>query len=97
MFVGDTVENPQINVVLKFLAQLDWETSKNLSEINITDPDNVMVYMKGPVQIKMGAINTLDKKIDITKSVSREVQHGKHRLDYVDARFDGTYSIKLKE
>lgn len=97
LFVGDVVENANINAVINYIALLDSETEKNLSEINIADPENVVVYMKGPVQLKMGDISSLAKKLEITESVSREVSQGKHKMDYVDARFDGTYSIRLKQ
>jgi cell division protein FtsQ len=56
-----------------------------------------MVYMNHSVQLKMGALDSLQKKLEITESVNREVKQAKHPIDYVDARFDGSYSIKLKE
>jgi len=96
LFVGDVVENEQVKKVIDYLDQLNWEATTSLSEINITDPENVMVYMQGPVQLKMGDINSLGKKLEITESVHREVKQGKHHMDYVDARFEGSYSIKLK-
>lgn len=97
LFVGDRLEYENINHVLAYLDQLEWETSTSISEINIADPDNVMVYMKGGVQMRMGNIGSLEKKRDITESVSHEIRQGKHPVDYVDARFDGSYSIKLKQ
>jgi len=96
LFVGDSVDNDHINTVLNYLDKLDWETTANLSEINITDPENVIVYMRGGVQLKMGDIYSLEKKLEITESLNREIKQAKHPIDYVDARFDGSYSIKLK-
>ncbi len=96
LFVGDSVDNDHINTVLNYLDKLDWETTANLSEINITDPENVIVYMRGGVQLKMGDISSLEKKLEITESLNREIKQAKHPIDYVDARFDGSYSIKLK-
>lgn len=96
LFVGDSVDNDHINTVLNYLDKLDWETTANLSEINITDPENVIVYMRGGVQLKMGEISSLEKKLEITESLNREIKQAKHPIDYVDARFDGSYSIKLK-
>ena len=96
LFVGDSVDNDHINTVLNYLDKLDWETTANLSEINITDPENVIVYMRGGVQLKMGDISSLEKKLEITESLNREIKQAKYPIDYVDARFDGSYSIKLK-
>ena len=89
-----TVEASQ---VLDFLDKLNRDTATSIAEINISDPNNVMVYMNHSVQLKMGALDSLQKKLEITESVNREVKQAKHPIDYVDARFDGSYSIKLKE
>lgn len=97
LFVGDTAENQQLSQVLDFLDKLNRDTATSIAEINISDPNNVMVYMNHSVQLKMGALDSLQKKLEITESVNREVKQAKHPIDYVDARFDGSYSIKLKE
>ncbi|ORU01347.1 Cell division protein FtsQ [Anaerovibrio sp. JC8] len=97
LFVGDTVENEQLNKVLNFLDKLNHDTAISIAEINITDPNNVIVYMNHSVQLKMGALDSLQRKLEITESVNREVKQAKHPIEYVDARFDGSYSIKLKE
>ena len=97
LFVGDTAENQQLSQVLDFLDKLNRDTATSIAEINISDPNNVMVYMNHSVQLKMGALDTLQKKLEITESVNREIKQAKHPIEYVDARFDGSYSIKLKE
>ena len=97
LFVGDTVENKQLDQVLNFLDKLNHDTAVSIAEINITDPNNVIVYMNRSVQLKMGALDSLQRKLEITESVNREVKQAKHPIEYVDARFDGSYSIKLKE
>ncbi|WP_027405710.1 cell division protein FtsQ/DivIB [Anaerovibrio sp. RM50] len=97
LFVGDTVENEQLSKVLAYLDKLSHDTAIGIAEINIADPANVTVYMNRSVQLKMGHIDSLQKKLDITESVNREVKQAKHPIEYVDARFDGSYSIKLKE
>ena len=97
LFVGDTAENQQLSQVLDFLDKLNRDTATSIAEINISDPNNVMVYMNHSVQLKMGALDSLQKRLEITESVNREVKQAKHPIDYVDARFDGSYSIKLKE
>ncbi|MCR5175404.1 MAG: FtsQ-type POTRA domain-containing protein [Anaerovibrio sp.] len=97
LFVGDTVENANINAVLNFLDKLHHETTGNISEINIADTDNVTIYMRGPVQLKLGNLDSIDSKQQITESVNKEIKQAKYPIDYIDARFDGSYSIKFKE
>lgn len=97
LFVGDVVNNEQLDKVLNYLEKLDYDTSVSIAEINIMDPANVTVYMNRSVLLKMGGLDSLQKKLEITESVNREVKQAKHPIEYVDARFDGSYSIKLKE
>lgn len=95
LFVGDVVDDQQINKVLSFLACLDEETIKELSEINITNPEDVMLYA-GSVQIRLGPLDMLPKKIDVTKSAVKELQKTNREIEYVDARFD-VYSVRLRQ
>lgn len=95
LFVGDVVEDKATNQVLDFLASLDTGTVKCLSEINISNPDNVMLYA-GSVQIRIGSIEKLPEKLKVTKSVLTELQQTKHPIEYVDARFEA-YSVRLRQ
>lgn len=95
LFVGDVVDDEQVGKVLSFLDAVGENTVKSLSEINITNPEDVMLYA-GSVQICLGALDRLDSKIEVTKSVISELQQTKHPIAYVDARFD-VYSVRLRQ
>ena len=95
LFVGDVVDDEQVGKVLSFLDAVGENTVKSLSEINITNPEDVMLYA-GSVQIRLGALDRLDSKIEVTKSVISELQQTKHPIAYVDARFD-VYSVRLRQ
>ena len=95
LFVGDVVDDEQVGKVLSFLDAVGENTVKSLSEINITNPEDVMLYA-GSVQIHLGALDRLDSKIEVTKSVISELQQTKHPIAYVDARFD-VYSVRLRQ
>lgn len=97
LFVGDTFEDEQVNMVLKYLEQLNDDTIKCISEINISDSNNVVVYVSKSVQIKMGKLSSLDGKTEITESVINEIKQAKHPIEYVDARFDKNYTVKLRK
>ena len=95
LFVGDVVEDEQVGKVLGFLDAAGENIVKSLSEIDITNPEDVMVYA-GSVQIRLGALNGLENKVDVTRSVISELQQTKHPIAYVDARFD-VYSVRLRQ
>lgn len=95
LFVGDVVDDEQVGKVLSFLDAVGENTVKSLSEINITNPEDVMLYA-GSVQIRLGTLDRLDSKIEVTKSVISELQQTKHPIAYVDARFD-VYSVRLRQ
>ena len=95
LFVGDVVDDEQVGKVLSFLDTVGENTVKSLSEINITNPEDVMLYA-GSVQIRLGALDRLDSKVEVTKSVISELQQTKHPIAYVDARFD-VYSVRLRQ
>lgn len=97
LFVGDTLQDEQADTVLKYLEKLDDSTIKSISEINISDPYNVVVYVSKSVQIKMGKLSSLEGKNDITESVVNEIQQARYPIEYVDARFDKNYSVKLRK
>lgn len=95
LFVGDVVDDEQVGRVLRFLDAAGENTVKSLSEVAITNPDDVTLYA-GSVQIRLGALSGLDNKVDVTKSVISELQQTKHPIAYVDARFD-VYSVRLRQ
>ncbi len=95
LFVGDVIQDPQLAKVFSFLAQLPEECIQSLSEINISNPDDVSIYA-GSVQIRLGALDELAGKVEVTKSVLKELQEAKRPIAYVDARFE-VYSVRLKQ
>lgn len=95
LFVGDVIEDENINRVLLFLSELDEDTIKALSEINISNPEDVMVYA-GSVQIRLGSLEMLPQKVEVTESAIKELQKAARDIVYVDARFN-VYSVRLRQ
>lgn len=95
LFVGDVIADSQIKLVLQFLASLPEDTLAMLSEVSIADPDDVMVYA-GSVQIRLGDLDELANKADVTESVINELKRTDRPIEYVDARFN-VYSVRLRQ
>ena len=92
LFVGDVIEDENIRKVLSFLSMLEDRSIQSLSEIN---PQDVLLYA-GSVQIRLGSLEQLPDKVDVTISVLKELQQTKHPIEYVDARYD-VYSVRLRQ
>ena len=95
LFVGDVIEDENIRKVLSFLSMLEDSSIQSLSEINIANPQDVLLYA-GSVQIRLGSLEQLPNKVDVTISVLKELQQTKHPIEYVDARYD-VYSVRLRQ
>lgn len=95
LFVGDVIADENIKKVLTFLSMLQDDSIQLLSEINIANPQDVLLYA-GSVQIRLGTLEQLSNKVDVTASVLRELQQTKHPIEYVDARYD-VYSVRLRQ
>lgn len=95
LFVGDVIADENIKKVLTFLSMLQDDSIQLLSEINIANPQDVLLYA-GSVQIRLGTLEQLSDKVDVTASVLRELQQTKHPIEYVDARYD-VYSVRLRQ
>ena len=95
LFAGDVINDASICKVLSFLAQLPPESIKYLSEVNISNPEDVSIYA-GSVQIRLGKLEDLGNKIEVTRSVLKELQQARYPIEYVDARFD-VYSVRLRQ
>ena len=54
LFVGDVVDDEQVGKVLSFLDAVGENTVKSLSEINITNPEDVMLSMPVPCRYAWG-------------------------------------------
>ena len=96
LFVGDVIEDENIRKVLSFLSMLE-EVYLFPEEIpvNIANPQDVLLYA-GSVQIRLGSLEQLPDKVDVTISVLKELQQTKHPIEYVDARYD-VYSVRLRQ
>lgn len=95
MFVGDRVADENLSNALQYLDLLDDFTRQNLSEVGISNPEYVTAYTNGAVQIRIGRLERLDEKADITKSFVAELQIAKHPIEYIDLQYSSPF-IKFR-
>lgn len=96
LFVGDKVENSNLQPVLDYLDLLDDFSRKQLSEISIGNPEHIVAYTNNSVQIRIGKMERLDEKADITKNFIAELQTAKYPIEYIDFQYASPF-IKFKD
>lgn len=87
MFVGDKVADANLSNALEYLDRLDEYTLQQLSEVGISNPEYVTAYTNGAVQIRIGKLDRLDDKADVTKSFVMELQTAKYPIEYIDLQY----------
>ena len=96
LFVGDCVEDENIKLVLLYLDMLDSESRQQLSEISIANPDQVVAYATNSVQLRIGKLDNLDKKTEISRSFLSELKVAKRPIEYIDLQYESPF-IKFKD
>ncbi len=95
-FVGDTNTDDDVAAILAFLQHLDGNALNQLSEINAADMNAVTMYTTSAVQIRLGSLERLEEKAQLTQDFLEALPESKHAIEYVDFRFRAPY-IKLNE
>lgn len=95
VYVGDKIADENIVKTVSFMDELDQTSLQQISEINVTDTQNIVAYTTGGVKIKLGDLtNSQDKAKKVTvflndlKTINRSV-------DYIDFSYTSPV-IKFK-
>ena len=98
LYIGDAVENEEVKRILDFLERLNEETLNRLSEISIVDEDYIVMYSAtdNPVQIRIGKLERLDEKAQLTEDFLRDLETNPYKIEYVDFNYT-TPVIKFAE
>lgn len=96
LFVGDKISDDKLFLALQYLDLLDDFSRQQLSEISIGDAERVMAYTTNSVQIRIGKLERLDEKAEITKSFVNELQTAKYPIEYIDLQYTSPF-IKFRE
>ena len=95
LYIGDDNDNDTVKQLLEFLQQLDENTLNQISEINISNPDNVVAYTVSSVQIRLGKLERLDEKAKLTKEFIANLKDNPHEIEYVDFGYKAPF-IRLR-
>ena len=96
VYIGDRVEQEMVQKVLVFLAALDEEGRKQLSEVNIASAQHLIAYTTGGVQIRLGDVSKMEEKAAHTQAFLRELKTMKYPVEYIDFTYASPF-IKFKK
>lgn len=96
IYIGDTVTSDNIKGVLTFVSALDADSVARLSDINVSNPEKVVIYTTDAVQLRLGELKDLEKKAEITRSFMEELKVAKHPIEYIDINYSSPF-IKFKQ
>lgn len=94
MYIGDDVSDQTVKNILYFLQQIDEESLNQISEIAIVGPDYLVAYTIHSVQIRLGKMERLEEKAELTMSFLEDLKTTPHAIEYVDFNYTAPY-IKL--
>lgn len=73
LYVGDVCDDAELKQVSDYLADLPEDVLKQISEINIQDPNQVYAYTTDSIYVDLGPIERLAAKASLTSEMLHEI------------------------
>lgn len=91
ILLGDTITDPDILAALTYLNALSRDGFKNIAEVNIGDPDNLLAYTVNGLQLRLGNSQDLAKKAELSESMIKDIETRKVNAQYIDVNLTSPY------
>lgn len=95
LYIGDDNKDDQIAQILMFLQKLNADALNQISEINITNPEQITAYTTNSVQIRLGNMDRMEEKAQLTQDFLDNLPNSRHPIEYVDFSYTAPF-IRLK-
>ncbi len=96
IYIGDDVKDETVKTILIYLQQLDGDAINKLSEIAIVDSNYVIAYTTNSVQIRLGKMERLEEKAELTMDFLKDLEKNPYHVEYVDFNYTTPF-IKMKK
>jgi Cell division septal protein len=96
LYVGDQVENITVQKALEFLSYLDEASRRQLSEVNVAEPEHITAYTASGVQIRLGSTERMAEKAKSTQNFLVDLKSAKYPIEYIDFNYSAPF-IKFKK
>ncbi len=87
IYIGDSVSDPQALLALEYLSGLDRGELAQIYELNLENPDYVVAYTTNAAEIRIGVLENLKQKAEITKVFLEELRTTKKAIPFLDIRY----------
>lgn len=91
VLLGDYVKNENVDIAIKFLDALGSEGRKNISEINMGNPDDIIAFTSDGLKLKLGNSADIVEKAKLALNMIRDVRNSKVKVEYIDVNLTSPY------
>ncbi len=93
--LGDRLRHPLLLKALHFLGNLSAEGRREISEVNISDGQQIVAYTRDNLPIHLGAGEHMNEQAPLSENMIKDIRARKLDARFVDANIGAPY-IKLK-
>ncbi len=91
LYIGDTFENEQVILALQYLSPLDKTELEQIVEMNLADPRHVVARTINAAEIRIGALERIEEKVEITKSFLGDLRTTTTPIPFIDLTYSKAY------
>lgn len=84
---GKQIVNTGLSTALKFLQRMDIKLVAQLSELNVADPQMLIMYNLEGAEIRLGAAESVDQKLSLIRETLKKA--GNRKIKYIDITYAG--------
>lgn len=95
ILLGDTISDTDVVKALAYLAHLSPQGWNQISEVNVSNPDQITVYTRDDIPVRLGKIENPAEQAPLSENMLKDIRVRNLAVLYVDANIGAPY-IKLK-
>lgn len=84
LLLGDVITDPAIHSSLVYLQKVGEDVAPQIAEINVGNPDNIIVYTVDSLPIHLGTGDNPEERAAITGELLRQVKDNHVNAQYID-------------
>ncbi|MBR1761684.1 MAG: FtsQ-type POTRA domain-containing protein [Schwartzia sp.] len=87
LYIGDQIKDGQTMLALSYLSMLDDLTLSQIVEVSLADPQHVLARTTNAAEIRVGVLERLEEKAQLTKSFLEDLRATKRPIEYIDLTY----------
>ena len=92
---GSKIESKNLSAAVQYIKIMPEKIAKQISEINVTNRHQVIIYTATSAQIRLGSPEKIEEKMKMLDTALKN-SAGKE-IEYIDISYEGQPVFKLKE